>query len=145
METTATTLVTFAHVLNTQTLFDILWTAGAVFGIWVQFRAIWISRALVSAAKEGPTSPRTQTRLRNDLLLYRVRLAIVCNNTILGVLSVLQLVALLPPLDGLFTLYAALTVVSNEWTLNLLTWRDQAMIKRNGSSAFWRWLKRAWS
>lgn len=111
-------------------VFDVLWTCGALVGIIIQIRAIMTRRHLLDTATQVAAGPPLMLQLRNDLLLYKIRLGLIVNNLMLGISALVGIAHVVNYPLVAYGVYATLTVVANEVTLVVLAWRDQYLLTR---------------
>lgn len=106
-----------------------LWIGIAVWGIWVMSRAIGRSATLVQGAKELETKRVVIDHLKNVLFMYRTRLWLIVNNLLLGLLIALSTSGLVRVPIWVQSLYTAVSLLINELTLILLTYKDERSMR----------------
>jgi len=107
---------------------SLIWVAIAAAGLLVLRRAVNRNAALLGAAQAERRSLAT-LRLQGTVLLYRIRLFLVGNNLLLGLLALASQLHLIA-LPSAYGYYVLGTLLLNELSFIALTYREERIERR---------------
>lgn len=125
-------------------LLTVAWCMIALAGMGYIGKAVAERTWILHYAKDLQASEYVTVPMQNTLLLYQVRLILVANNFLFGILSLFnQLhITTVPPM--MLSWYVLTSLLVNELTLVWLTVRDQSILMRfmPKRKHWWQWWRK---
>lgn len=125
-------------------LLTIAWCIIALAGMVYIGKTVTERSWLLHYAKELQASEYVTIPMENTLLLYQVRLILVANNFLFGILSLFNQLRISNVPQMTLSWYVLASLLVNEITLVWLTIRDQGILMRfvPSKKRWWQWWKK---